>query len=97
MIKVLVISNRHTSHSMMIKEFIDYELSDHLTVDIFDALYLSETILEELDYHFIVANFPLPSLKSKNSICIENIPSFQDLTKIRNEMDEIYFSQFKAI
>ena len=97
MIKVLVISNRHPSHSMMIKEFIDYELSDHLMVDIFDDLYLSETILEELDYHFIVANFPLPPLKSKNSICIENIPSFQDLTKIRNEMDEIYLSRLKVL
>lgn len=94
-IKVLIISNRHPSHSKMIKEFIDYELSDHLTIDIFDDLYLSPTILEELDYQFIVANFPLPPLKSKNSICIENIPSFQDLTKIRAEMDEIYLSRPK--
>lgn len=95
-IKVLIVSNRHPSHSQMIKEFIEYELSDHLTLDIFDDLYLTETILENLDYDFIVANFPLPLLKSKNCICIENIPTFQDLTKIRNEIDDIYLSRLKA-
>lgn len=92
---MLIISNRHPSHSKMIKEFIDYEFSDHLTIDIFDDLYLSETILEELDYNFIVANFPLPPLKSKNCICIENIPTYQDLTKITSEIDEIYLSRLK--
>lgn len=96
-IRVLIVSNRHPAHSKMIKDYIEYELSDHLIIDIFDDLYLTETILEELEYDFIVANFPLPTLKSKNCICIENIPSFQDLTKIRNEIDEIYLSRINIV
>lgn len=89
-IKILVISNRHPKHSNMIKEFIDYELSDHLEIDIFDDIKISKTILEKLEYDFIIANFPLPILESKNCLCIENIPTFQDLQKIRHEIDTIY-------
>ena len=92
-IKILIVSNRHPLHSNMIKDFIEYELSDHLEIEIFSDLRLSKDILEELDYHFIVANFPLPILETKKCLCIENIPTFQDLAKVRHEIDEIYLQR----
>lgn len=88
-INILIISNRHVSHSNMLKDFLEYEFNNHLTIDIYDDIFLTDTILEELEYDFIVANFPLPELKSKNSICIENIPTFHDIAQIQNEMNDI--------
>jgi len=88
-IKILIISNRHTSHSQLLQDFIAYEFKEHLTIDIYDDQLLTTQILEELNYDFIVANFPLPQLHSKNSICIENIPTYNDITKIQSEINEI--------
>lgn len=92
-IKVLILSNRHTSHSYMLKDFIDYEFSDHLDTQIYDDLYLSNTILEKLDFDLIVANFSLPELQTKRCICIENIPTFQDISKIQAEINRIVLRQ----
>lgn len=88
-IKILVISNRHYSHSSMIKEFIEYEFSKQLIIDTYIDLYLSKDILEELDYDIIIANFDLPKLSSKNCLNIENIPTFKDIKKIQNEIEHV--------
>lgn len=93
--RVLIISNRHTSHSYMLKDFIEYEFSDSLYIDIFDDFYLSEAILEELNYGFIVANFSLPTLKSKHCVCIENIPTHHDMLKIQHEINSIHLARMK--
>lgn len=88
-VKILIISNRHTSHSSMIKDFLEYEFNNHLTIDIYEDTLVTRTILEELDYDFIVANFPLPPLETKNSLCIENIPTFCDITNIQEEINDV--------
>lgn len=88
-VKILIISNRHTSHSYLLRDFIEYEFKDHLLIDIYDDQLLTTHILEKLDYDFIVANFPLPQLQSKNSICIENIPTYSDILKIQKEINHV--------
>lgn len=95
-IKILVISNRHVAHSNLLKDFLEYEFNSHLTIDIYDDIFLTDTILEELEYDFIVANFPLPELNSKNSICIENIPTFQDIVQIQEEIDNILIKRMQT-
>lgn len=94
-IKILVISNRNSSHSYMLKDFIEYEFGSQLKIDIYDGSFLTKEILEELEYDFIIANFPLPALNSKNCLCIENIPTYNDLTKIQREIDEIVLKRNK--
>lgn len=88
-VKILVISNRDVSHSNMLKDFIEYEFGQRLVIDIFDGTYLTETILENLDYDFIISNFPLPLLKSKSTIYVENIPTLRDFEKIGVEINDV--------
>lgn len=88
-IKVLVVSNRHTAHSYMLRDFISYEFSRQLEIDVYLDVFLTVDILEELEYDFIITNFPLPYLKSKNSVLIESIPGSQDHLKIQEEIYRI--------
>lgn len=88
-IKVLVVSNRHTAHSYMLSNFISYEFSRQLEIDVYLDVFLTVDILEELEYDFIITNFPLPYLKSKNSVLIESIPGSQDHLKIQEEIYRI--------
>lgn len=88
-IRVLVISDRHVSHARMLKDFINYEFTDQLVIDIYTSMDLDENILEALDCDFIVANFPLPELETKCSVYIESVPSYNDLVKIQNVIDDI--------
>lgn len=96
-IKVLIISNRHKAHSYMLKDFIEYEFSADLEIDVYQDVFLSEAVLEDLEYDFIVVNFPMPPLKTKNVICIENIPGVQDHSKIQQEIDEIKEKRTQAL
>lgn len=98
-IKILVISNRDVAHSNMIKNFIDYEYSNHSVVDVFDQMKLSIKILEKLDYDLIVSNFQIPPLESKRIIYIENVPVLHDFRTIQNEINRIFVERrtaFKA-
>ena len=88
-IKILIISNRHASHALMIKDFIEYEFSETLIIDVYRDTYISKTILEELEYDLVIANFYLPQLKTKKCLYIENLPIFSDISKIQKEFDEI--------
>ncbi len=91
----VIISNRHIAHAQMLKDFIEHELSNQLTIDIYTAMDLNLEILEALDYDFIVSNFPLPDLESKDSVYIENVPTYNDLRKIQHVIDRIITKQHK--
>lgn len=88
-IKVLIVSNRHTAHSHMLRDFISYDFSRQLEIDVYLDVFLTTEILEELEYDFIISNFPLPPLKTKNTVLIENIPGAQDHAKIQEEIYRI--------
>lgn len=87
--RILIISNRNVSHSLMLKDFLEYELTNHLDIHIYSDIIVSKEILEGLDYDLIIANFPLPDLQSKTSICIENVPTYTDIYKIQREINDI--------
>lgn len=88
-IKVLIVSNRHTAHSHMLRDFISYDFSRQLEIDVYLDIFLTTEILEELEHDFIISNFPLPPLKTKNTVLIENIPGAQDHAKIQEEIYRI--------
>ena len=88
-IKVTVISDRHTLHAHMIKDFIAHEFSNQIELDIFTGVNLNKEILENLDCDVIVTNFPMPLLEKKRSVYIEIIPGFNDLVKLQNVFEEI--------
>ncbi|AEB30178.1 M protein trans-acting positive regulator [Carnobacterium sp. 17-4] len=88
-IKVLVISNHHILHADMLKDFIQSEFTEQLVVDIYMDNHLSLSMLEDLNYDFIVTNFPLPKLESKRNIYIENVPTVNDLIKIEEAVNRI--------
>lgn len=88
-IHILVISDRHISHSKTIKEIIEYEFHEQIVVDVYDGIKLDSIILKKLPYDIIVANFPLPILENRRTVYVENLPSFFDLAKIREKVDEI--------
>lgn len=88
-INILVISNRHTSHSNLIKDFIEYEFSEQLVIDIFNRPFLTESSINNKAYDFIISNFPLPTTESVYWICIENIPTFNDISKIQQAINHV--------
>jgi hypothetical protein len=92
-IQVIIISNRHSTHARMLKDFIEHELPNQLTIDIYTAMDLNSEILEALDCDFIVSNFPLPDLESKDSVYIEKVPTYNDLRKIQNVIDALIKKQ----
>jgi len=93
-IKVLILSNRNTAHSQMIKDFIEFKINEPLSIDIYKELYLSKTMLEASEYEIFVANFPLPKLQDKCSIYIENIPTTKGIQKIQTEIDKMIRKRF---
>lgn len=88
-VNILVVNDRHATHASMIKDFIAYNFSNQIVVDLYMSNYISAKQLESLDYDLIVTNFPLPSLKSKPIVYIENVPSFYDLQNLQQAVQTI--------
>lgn len=96
-INILVISNRHTSHSRLIKDFIEYEFSEQLVIDVFEHPFLTDNSINNNQYDFIITNFPLPSTATVQWICIENIPTFHDISKIQIEINKVISKRISPI
>ena len=88
-VNILVVNDRHTTHASMIKDFIAYKFSNQIVVDIYMHNYISLEQLETSDYDLIITNFPLPFLKNKSIVYIENVPSFYDLQNLQQAVQTI--------
>lgn len=88
-IHVLVVSDRHISHSKMLKEIIEYEFTEQIVVDVYDGITLDYGTFKKISSDIIVANFPLPNLENQRTVYVESLPSFFDIAKIREKVDEI--------
>lgn len=56
-VRVTIISDRHVTHANMLKEFIAYEFSEQIVIDIYTGIELDRNILESLETDLIVTNF----------------------------------------
>lgn len=88
-IRSIVISDRHRAHAEMIKDFIQYEFSEQVTVDFFIDLELNPEVLERLDYDLIVTTFTIDDLKTRRNLYIPNVPKYTDYQNIQHHIDEI--------
>lgn len=88
-IKVLVISDRHFSHARMIKDFIEYEFSEQITIDIFSEMDLDQHTLAQLECDLIVSAFPLEEDIDVRNVYISNMPKYKDYVRIQEHIDDI--------
>lgn len=88
-IELLVISNQHKTHGYMIKDFIEYEFSEQINVEIFSEYQLNERILDHLNCDLIVTTFPLTLSVNKEVVYIEHIPSKKDLKKLQTAINRL--------
>lgn len=88
-IRVVIISDRHVSHAHMLKDFIAHEFTEQVVIDIYTSIKLDKEILEDLDYDFVVTNFPIPKLETKPTVYIKNVPNFNDLVKLQQVIDDV--------
>lgn len=85
---VLIISNRNKAHSYMLQDYLKLTFGNSLTTAVYDDTLVTTNILDELPYDFILANFPVPPLKTKDSIYIENFPTENELYQIQQKIIE---------
>lgn len=88
-IQVLVISNRTSAHSWMLKDFLDTEFNGYIITQVYDDTIVSLEILENLDFDLIVTNFPLPDLHTKKILYIENFPTKNDVQEIQRIINQV--------
>lgn len=88
-VHVVILSDRHATHAHMLKDFILFELTAQVKVEIYTKNIVSRETLEQLNCDLIVTNFPISPLESKRAIYIENVPLFNDLVKIQNAVHSI--------
>lgn len=95
-VKILVMNDRHTTHASMIKDFIIYKFSNQIIVDIYKDNHIYPKQLETLNYDLIVTNFPLPALKKKPIVYIENVPKISDLQNVQQAVQTILEDRLNA-
>lgn len=88
-VNVLVLSDRHTSHAQMLKDFITYEFNEQLDVSIYSEIELHKSILNKQNHDFIVTNSPLISNLNKPVVYIETVPTNQDIHKIQTTLEQV--------
>lgn len=88
-IKTLIISDYNISHAHLLEDFLNQEFPNNLKTEIFSEDLLNQSLLENLPHEIIITNFPFPSLKDKELICIQNLPTNQDITKIQSAISRI--------
>lgn len=88
-VSILIISNRHKTHSEMIKNILDQELHRVSKMDVYTDVFINQDRLEELDYDLIISNFPLPKLSDKQTMIIEHFPVRDDIAEIERVIQSI--------
>lgn len=88
-VTVLIISNRTLAHSYMLKDFLDSKFHTQLITEVYDDTFITKSILEKLDHDLILANFPIPELRNKESIYIENFPTQNEISQMQKKINTL--------
>lgn len=82
--KAAIISSNDIYHSHMLKDVLDTHFNQNqLETSVIAPEAIDKNTLEQLDYDIIIANFTLPDLKDKKSFYVDNMPSYNDIQKIK--------------
>lgn len=88
-VSILVLSNRHKTHAMMIQSILQQELQFVEKIDVYTDLFITKDKLNKLDYDLIVSNFSLPPLDNKQTMIIEHFPNHGDIKEIQRVVNSI--------
>ena len=88
-VKLLVISTYDLEHAKMIRDIIDIHYHDDVEAEIYLEPRLSLKQLKKLDYNVLISTTSFDPIPNKKIICIQNIPTEQNLKEIKSAIDEI--------
>lgn len=84
--KVLVISNNDIRHAYMLKDLIEFEFCDQLDITVDKSLKKIMKDINDKNYDMIVSNFPIKDGLHPHVICVENLPTHQDMLVIKENL-----------
>lgn len=85
-ISLVILSDKHFSHSKMLRNLLELELPREVSIDIFDDKNISSTILEKIPSDIIISNFTLPVLEDKKVVVINDFPTSLDFDNIKQSI-----------
>lgn len=94
-VDVLVYSPTDLYHARMIKDYLHYHFRNHITIDLHTKNPLTITSGSVDQYDIVVSNNPLPELDTTLSMCIEALPTAQDIHVIRRTIKDIRLKKLK--
>lgn len=88
-IRVIVVSDRHVTHSKIIKDFINHRFSTQIELEVYSERLMTKEHFKNLNCDLIVANFVLPDYLDIKTVYIRNFPFYSDLRMLSHMIDQI--------
>lgn len=88
-VSLVILSDLHFSHSKMIKNLLETELPQVVSIDIFEDKKISVEKLENTTYDIIISTFTLPKIKDKKVVVIQDFPTAIDLANIKRTINDV--------
>lgn len=88
-VTVLIASFTGSFHAEMIKEYLNYEFNDKLSIDIYDGSHFRIDEIKALGYDICITDFSVENTDNQRYVCFSDIPSSDDISLIRNMIEEI--------
>lgn len=88
-VSVVILSDRHYTHSNMIKDFLELELPRKVAIDVYSKIKISDSIIENLNYDIIVSNFMISTTTTKKVVVSHDFPTSIDLDNIKSAISSV--------
>lgn len=89
LVKTLIISNRHISHANLLRDFLLDNFQYDLDVEIYTDYNFQIDNINKKAHDLIITNFPIPDIGLKETVYVQNVPTFNDINKIREAIKSI--------
>lgn len=88
-VSVLIMSNSDFLHAYMIRDILAYKLPEYINFEVKEDVYISMAELVESDYDIIISTFSLGVIENKKTLCIENMPTEEEIDILMDMIDDI--------
>jgi hypothetical protein len=95
-VNLLVFSVSDIHHARMIKDYLHYHFQSRVTIDLRSIYQMDHEELSSLSYDIMISNGPLPELPSSLCLCIETLPTPQDVQVIKQKIKEIRLKKLEC-